>query len=228
MIGQLFKTILLLGVLGIGFMWLFEAGLLPNGLYAPIYNFIDASPLATRADDPALEKFEGHWTLTFSPSASSSPLSECPEFTTFVDAHNGAFSGHATIPGYLIVVAASTTVSGTVSGTLSSSISNSGAYSGQFEGTISGTLGSGSWQDSLECSGVWQLTKLGPANDPAQARIVSLNGLVILERDGDAGTYAEPQENLYVGDVLKTPAGGSATLEVGIGRQLVTIPGDTS
>lgn len=227
MVSSLFRTIILLGVIILGFLWLFQAGLLPQNVYSPLYGFLDALPFTEHADDPALQKFEGHWMLTFSAEASSSPLGTCLNFTTVVAAHDGMFMGHVTIPGYLISIEASTTENGAVSGKLSSTLSDTGAYGGAFSGAISGASGSGSWQDTFQCRGTWQLKKTAPVVDPTQARIISVDGLVTITRDGNR-LYAEPQENLYAGDVVQTPTGGDATLEEGSGEELVTIPENTT
>ena len=79
----------------------------------------------------------------------------------------------------------------------------------------------------MGCSGQLALTKLEPIVDPTAGRIVSITGVMTIQRGSESSTGIMG-ENIYPGDILSAPAGSSALLEVGQSGAAVTLLGGTS
>ena len=215
---------LIVCILTLGGLFLFWTGLLPKDTYPVIYRFTDSLPLASHASHPYYQKYEGHWTFAVTSDKKLSSFFACPVFSTIVSAHNAFFTGHTSIPGYLLGIEVSTTVSGILRGTL---YSGNRHYTATLEGLVDGKIGSGSWQDNQDCTGTWSLVKSGAVVDPTQGKTTSLTGRVLLVRGG-VTEEMWPQEQLYAGDVIKVPPNGQAILELGHNRESTTIPANTS
>lgn len=223
--GSILKMFFLLCILALGGMFLFWAGLLPKSVYPAIYRITDTLPWANQASHPYYQKYEGHWTFVVTPGKQPpSAFFECPAFSTTIIAHNAYYTGRASIPGYLLGIEASTTVSGVLQGTL---YSGNRHYIATLQGLVNGEAGSGSWKDNQDCIGTWSLVKLSTVVDPIQGKTTLLTGRVLLTRNG-VTEEVWPQQQLYAGDIIKVPPNGEATLELGPSRTRITIPAGTS
>ena len=216
----LFKMFLLLCVLAIGALFLFSSGLLPQGVYALTYEVWDNTPFASASTEPYLEKYEGHWALTFKPTTISSPYGDCPALTVILAAHDASLAGHGAVSRYLFTMEANINHQGELSGTFSTANQE---YTGTFSGGIAAQSGYGSWQDNLGCSGTWILSKLGSVIDPVQAIVTSLSGSPELERSGTSQALWLNM-NLYAGDTVTVPADSTAIIALGPSLTPMNIP----
>lgn len=216
-----FKIFFLLCTVAIGWLFLFWSGLLPQHIYVATYGITDALPMSKQAAKPYLQKYEGHWTLTFIPGRAHSPYRACPAFSVITTVRDGRMTGRVSIPGHLLGIEASTTPAGIFDGMF---YSGDRHYTGHMSGTVHGAEGAGGWSDSEECFGDWQLVKSSNVIDPIQGRVATLQGRVLLVR-GNASEETWSGQALYAGDVIKVPAGASVTLELGVEEQIVELAG---
>jgi hypothetical protein len=196
--------------------------LLPQSVYPVLYSIESAMPfLPTPA--PYLEKFQGYWALVLTPDPTQE-ASVCVLNNETISINNGELTGTLTISGTFVAMSATVAPDGTFTGVLNVSSQQTGTFQGQFVGSV----GTGTWQDSaLGCQGQLGLTKLEPVIDPVMGHVVSINGDVVVERDGTPEPVAI-DESLYAGDVVSVPSGGTAFLAVGPGLSPVTVAGGTN
>lgn len=214
--------IFLLLLAGVGFFVAFNANALPVAVYDYVYQNFD---IATTAQTPSLEKFEGHWEGTLVPAAAWSDVERCPTNNGAIHIHNGAVTGTLGGLNNYVTVKAQVDQFGNLIGTTVGGGQNMGTVTG----VLLGTAGTGKWKDSLDCRGSVTFRKLDPVIDPIAGKILSFIDGVSLRRSGKSETPAL-NEGLYPGDVVDVPAGASVNLTIGTGfdAQPKTLTGPTT
>lgn len=215
-------VVFLLVVGGIAFLTAFSLNLLPSSVYQFVYSRFS---VGRSTGVPYLQKYEGHWTVTLTPEAQWSDVERCPIGSGTLAVHNGAASGNIAASSQSIDITARIDESGTLQGTFTSNGQNHGTLSG----TVVGAAGSGSWKDTLDCSGTFAVAKADPVTDPAVGRVATFFDGVHITRGG-ADESPTPGESLYVGDVITVPQGATITIAIGTGfaAQPKTLTGPTT
>src|SRR3989339_1957467 len=108
-----------LGLLGLFFatvlmLFAYQLNMLPASVYPFAYKFMQAFSFIAPVP-PALEKFEGTWVVTFTPTRPQSDLGTCAIPSGLLRTHAGAFTGNV---GSSVPIKASTTDDGRLTGVI--------------------------------------------------------------------------------------------------------------
>jgi len=191
----------------VGFAIVAGLGLVPQPIYSFLYKIEKNLGFGSASNTPYLQKFEGYWEMSLTPSVVESELGKCPSLQGNVRVKEGQFSGSLGEFGSSAGIHAKVTESGVWSGTFSTA----GVHTGTIKGKIINGKGEGSWVDNHDCKGTVTLTKLDPVIDPVQGTISSLMGEARLTRGGEL-RWAVPGEALYVGDKVEVGTNSEATV----------------
>lgn len=202
----------------VGLLFADSAGVLPQPFYSVVYKIEDAFFARAKSELPYLEKFEGHWNVTFTPKEKETDISACAPMEGPVVVHNGAMVGTIGTLDRSMLLKATIVYRGDVMGTLS----GRAAQNGTVQGTLGEGRGSGSWEDSLGCKGDIGFTKLDPVVDPVQGHVVSAEGDVKLVRSAKE-EWLYPEQLLYENDVITVGEGSSARIIIGLEVQDIVL-----
>ncbi|MBY0294065.1 hypothetical protein K2Q08_01885 [Patescibacteria group bacterium] len=190
------------------FMFAYQLNMLPASAYPFIQKFLQSFSL-TKSTPPSLEKFEGSWTLTFTPTRAQSDIGTCALPSGSLRVHAGKFTGAVGEPGSSMPVNANVTDDGKLTGVIGN---NSTSRKGTITANIGNGAGQGTWKDDSECTGTVTFVKEQAVVDPVQGKVVSATTGTLL-RDGKKRALV-PGMSLYVGDVVEA---GDGTVLLGIG-----------
>ena len=209
--------------IAIGAVFLSGLGLIP----APVYSFLYVAelhiPFFQPNIIPYLEKFEGNWNVSLTPSPGvSSTITNCTTTGGLVHVHNGVFSGTIGHTGSALPFTATTTEEGS----LVAAFGGVTLYVGQVQATLQGAAGQGEWSDNYGCSGTAQFQKIDPVVDPVLEQVVSAKGDTELVRDGIQEPLM-PGLALYAGDEIHT-GDGQVLLSTGPYANPITVGADTT
>lgn len=204
----------------VGLLFADNAGVLPQSFYSVMYKIEDAFFPRAKSEFPYLEKFEGHWNVTFTPKEKETDVSACAPMEGPVVVHSGAMMGTIGTLDRSMLLKATVVYRGDVVGTLS----GRAAQNGTIQGVLGDGKGSGSWKDSFGCKGDVGFVKIDPVVDPVQGHVVSAAGEVKLVRSGKE-EWIYPEQLLYENDVIKVGEGASARIIIGLEVQDVTLAG---
>ncbi len=194
-------------IVGVGFMAAFSLNLLPQ----PVYLFFYTSLAGTSPESqyPYLTKFEGRWQTTLTPLAAQTEIAQCEVSIGTLTIHDGQVTGRmSTLNRYITIV-------GVVDeeGVLRGKTRRGQGNEGSITGNIIKIKGEGDWTDSYDCRGTFSMKKIDLLMDPSRGSIVSYAGNVFLIRKG-ISQLPNPGKQLYVGDVIKVSANGSALVSI--------------
>lgn len=204
-IKALLITVVIVCFAAVGIAMVAGLGLVPQSIYSFLYKVEKDLGFGGTSDAPHLQKFEGYWDISLTPSIVESELGKCSNIEGTVRVQSGQISGSIGSFGSSIGIRAKVTENGMWSGTFSTA----GVHKGTIKGKILNGKGDGTWGDNYDCRGTISLTKLDPVIDPVQGNITSLVGEVRLTRGGEL-RWAVPGEVLYVGDKVEVGTNSEA------------------
>lgn len=198
-------TVVIFCFAAVGLAMVAGLGLVPQSVYSFLYEIERDLGWGGKDGAPYLQKFEGYWEMTLTPSIPESEIGTCNGVTGSVRVKDGQFSGSIGSFGSSMGIRANVQENGTMSGTFSTA----GVHKGTLQGKMLDGRGDGSWTDNYECRGTIALKKLDPVIDPVQGNITSLKGEARLIRGGEP-RWALPGEALYVGDKVEVGTNSEA------------------
>ena len=207
----------------IGLLFAQELNLLPAPVYSFLYGIESSVPFFNTSVPPYLQKFEGNWMMTLTPTSAESELGDCSIISGLLHVQKGVFSGSIGPLGSAFVVVASTTEDGALSGTFGGTTVRMGTLTA----TLQNGEGAGRWSDTYNCSGTVQLEKQDPVIDPVKGRVVSEQGVAELLR-GSTSEVLFPGLALYQDDKIVTQDG---SVLLGLGSDFgtaVTVPANST
>jgi hypothetical protein len=214
---KLFFLCTFLAVLAcVGLLVLFKLNLLPASVYRAAF-FVNSS---SGIVPPSLEKFEGSWSMQFTPTSDTLDPARCPQESGVASVHSGQFSGSLGQFTSEIRLLATVDENGALLGTTTFAGQTVGAITGQLRGED----GAGQLDYATDCKGTFTLHKLDSVVDPVAGKLISYSGDVHLWRNG-ADMKLVLGQSLYTGDRFDVPAGGSAYLSLGLDGTPVTVLG---
>ncbi len=213
-------SVFLVVIGGFGTMLLYKLNFLPQPVYAFLYQRLEPSSKST---SPFLQKFEGHWAISFEPNVTGTDIIRCSSETGTLSIHNGAVTGTVGELSRYVAVQAKVDTNGTLAGKTKRGSDEAGEVTAQLnQGT-----GRGEWSDAIDCKGSIALTKVEPIIDPVLGKLVSFGGSVKLLRI-NIESDPLPGQLLYEGDVIEVPDGGKAYVSLGSAGQPLTLVGKTT